>query len=265
MEYKVYYFSGTGNTYYYAYYLAKELNVEACNIYEEENYNLKGKTVILLFPNYFGRIPLGVEEFLDKIECDYSTTFYAFVSATKKNGNILEKLDSILQRKSTKVSFGSYIKSPNNNIISMWGKCTGPHQSIKLLNSGKTKILSYLSLIKDGKEEAYPKYKNMNPKKYAKLDTKEFKEKLSTFGDKFMLNGECIRCRMCELNCKRANIGFLEGILVWKDKCEGCLNCISNCPYNAIEFEGITRGKVRYKNPLVGIDEYGFYVKGEEE
>ena len=265
MEYKVYYFSGTGNTYYYAYHLAKLLNVKACSIYEEENYDLKESTIILLFPNYFGRMPLGIEEFISKIECDSSTLFYSFVSATKKNGNILEKLDDMLKEKGSRLSFGTYIKSPNNNIVSMWGKCTGLTQSIKLLNSGKSMVLSYLDLIKEGKSKAYPKYKNMSPKKYTMMDAKSYKDKLSTFGDKFMLNSECIRCRLCELNCKRANIGFLEGMLIWKDKCEGCLNCISNCPYNAIEFEGITRGKKRYKNPLVGIDEYGFYVKGEEE
>ena len=265
MEYKVYYFSGTGNTYYYAYHLAKLLNIKACNIYEETNYDLKESIVVLLFPNYFGRMPLGVEEFISKIECDSSTTFYAFVSATKKNGNILEKLDEMLKEKGSRLSYGTYIKSPNNNIISMWGKCTSLSQSIKLLNSAKDKVLSYLGLIKEGKSKAYPKYKNMNPKKYTMMGSNTFKTKLSTFGDKFMLNSECIRCRMCELNCKRGNIGFLEGMLVWMDKCEGCLNCISNCPYNAIEFEGITRGKKRYKNPLVGVDEYGFYVKGEEE
>ena len=263
MEKKIYYFSGTGNSYYYAHSLAKQLNLEEKSINEEIYFDFSSKTIILFFPNYFGRLPLSVCNFLDKIICDESTKFYVFVSTFNKNGNILERVDEILHKKGIDLSFGCYIKSPNNNITKMWLNIKSENYNTKLLLKGKDKVLSYLDLINNEENKAYEKGNN-KPKKYNILSNDEFSQRLNKFGDKFMITSECIRCRMCELNCEKKNITFIEGILIWKDQCEGCLKCIHSCPYDAIEFEGITRGKKRYKNPLAGIDEYGFYIKGEE-
>ena len=263
MEKKIYYFSGTGNSFYYAHSLAKYLNLEEKSINEETDFDFSSKTIVLCFPNYYGRLPLSVANFLDKIICDNQTKFYVFVSSYKGNGDILEKVDKILKGKNTHLSFGCFIKSPNNNIVKMWTNTKSEFFNKNLLLKGKDKILSYVDLINKEIDKPY-KVKNAKPKKYNSLSDFEFSQKLSQYGDKFMITSECIRCRMCELNCERKNIDFLEGILVWKDRCEGCLKCINTCPYDAIEFEGITRGKRRYKNPLVSIDEYGFYIKDEE-
>lgn len=264
MEKKIYYFSGTGNSYYYAHSLAKHFNTNEISINEESDFDLKSKSVILCFPNYFGKMPISVYEFLNKISLDNFTKFYVFVSASSNNGNILAEVDTLLKEKSSHLAYGAYIKSPDNNVTKLWYRSKADIICKSILNRGKDLVLSYASLIENEQDMPYKKGNN-KPLKYGKLTYKEFNEKLNAFGDKFMVTSECIRCRMCELNCDKKNIDFLEGVLVWKDKCEGCLKCINSCPYDAIEFEGITRGKRRYKNPIVSIDEYGFFLEDEEE
>ena len=123
------------------------------------------------------------------------------------------------------------------------------------------KVLSYLSsyaISSLGKERCLNavifddvntikiKYKK---NKYTKISYKKYEEEIAKLGDHFMINSECIRCRMCQMDCVRENIDLIDGIITFKDKCEGCLACINNCPYGAIEYEDITRGRRRYKNP----------------
>ena len=60
--------------------------------------------------------------------------------------------------------------------------------------------------------------------------------KISFF--KIQINNNCIKCGLCEINCKANCIDVKEGI-VDNERCVRCFNCIDNCKKFAINFSYI--------------------------
>lgn len=256
----IYYYSGTGNSFYLASKFSKLFNIEAKNINECEKFEYDLDKVGLFIPSLFGRINEQVINFLNKLSFN-NTYIYVIVSA--KDGKCLKMIDEILEKKNTKISYGKYIDCPNNDIIRMFSKTLKDYKSKKLLDKAVKELDNIYDDIKNNKVIDYKENNKLS--KYKKLNNKEFYDKIRNFGDYFMVNDNCIRCGICEINCESKNITLQEGFPMWKDHCDGCLRCINMCPHNAIEFEGNTKDKRRYKNPYVDLDEYGIYLKDEVE
>lgn len=264
MNSKIYYFSSSGNSFYLAHILREKLEceeeIDIKDTKEFNEINLKGKTVGLIFPIMYGRIPLSVEEFLNKIVLDDNTYFYVIVLSTKKCESVFKEIDDALINKHSYLALSLNVISPSNYIFGLWDRACTYKKSIKILEHAKKEVLALSDKILNKEVIKYNSSYKLHHK-YQKLSIEEFKEKVNNYGDKFFLNSNCIHCGICIKNCPNDNIVLIEGIPVWKNNCEGCMRCINNCEFEAIEFDAYTSGKRRYGNPYVDEDEFGFYIK----
>ena len=254
----IYYYSGTGNSFYLASKLANKLNIEAKSINECDKFDYEDDCFGLFIPSLYGRLNKSVIDFLRKLS--FNNT-YIYVIITAKDGKCLKMINDIIKDSNGKINYAKYIECPENDIISFFKKTKKDDKNKKILDKALKEVLDIYDDIKNKRNNDYKD--NNVLKKYKKLSDKEFYERIANYGDYFMFNDNCIRCKICELTCESQNITLAEGFPMWKNHCDGCLRCINMCPYNAIEFEGYTSGKRRYKNPYVDIDEFGIYLKEE--
>ena len=251
--YKIRYFSATNNSKYYAYSLYEEMKKEIDDVsYEFIDINgeeFKDDVLILFFPILFQRMPISLNTFISNSKFE-NTLIYVYAGSFDKLGMALIDLKNALKEKDATLASFKMIKVPNNNIIKLWGKATGEFSASIILDKGRNEVLKDIEKIKNKEKDDVNKIKiKYRKNKYTKISYKKYEEEIAKLGDHFMINSECIRCRMCQMDCVRENIDLIDGIITFKDKCEGCLACINNCPYGAIEYEDITRGRRRYKNP----------------
>ena len=256
--YKIRYFSATNNSKYYAYSMYQKMKDDN----EEVSYSfidINGEefsddVLILFFPIIYQRLPLIISTFIENSKFD-NTSIYLYGTSFDKLSMALSDALTLLKDKDAKVLNFKILKAPNNNIIKLWAKASSEKSANRILDKSRDEVLKDIEKIKNKEKVDLNtlkcKYKN---NRYTKVSYKKYEEELAKIGDGFMLNADCVRCRMCQMDCMRDNIDFIDGLIVFKDKCEGCMACINNCPYEAIEFEQITRGRDRYKNPKV-IDE----------
>ncbi len=65
-------------------------------------------------------------------------------------------------------------------------------------------------------------------------------------GRSFQIHENCIGCGLCEKNCPKHNIKYIDK--KYMERCILCTRCIHNCPVNAISYKGkhIEQYKVHY-------------------
>lgn len=71
----------------------------------------------------------------------------------------------------------------------------------------------------------------------------------------FVDNEACTQCMLCVDDCPTGNIRYEDGEFVWGEKCICCLRCYNLCPIDAIQYKKATldRDKFqRYKGPISG-------------
>lgn len=65
----------------------------------------------------------------------------------------------------------------------------------------------------------------------------------------FRATESCISCGLCERICPTGTITLEKGRPVWTDSCVQCVACIHRCPVRAIEYGKETQKKGRYRHP----------------
>lgn len=63
-----------------------------------------------------------------------------------------------------------------------------------------------------------------------------FRMMAKSMGKSFAIDDSCISCGMCQKQCPKKNISYVEK--TYGSKCMLCTRCIHNCPVNAISYKG---------------------------
>ncbi|MGL6168014.1 MAG: EFR1 family ferrodoxin, partial [Fusobacteriaceae bacterium] len=112
---KIYYFTGTGNSYHVAQKIASDLKMELINIaeiIENENIDFLGDTLGIVFPVYAMGIPEMVGKFLTKIKIGGNPYIFAIATCGGSGYGIpFILLDSLLKDKKVglKLDYSSYL------------------------------------------------------------------------------------------------------------------------------------------------------------
>lgn len=252
----IYYFTGTGNSYY----IAKSIcnNMEKCEHMSIESaikhdvdiseFNKVG----IVFPLYCGGLPEIVLKFLDKIVFS-EVKPYIFAICTrggKSNGDCMRQLDCKLKDKGFRLKYNAYVNMPDNYIRMF--KMKDDLDNKTQIDNSMNRVKEICNDINNFKEN---KYKNSIIGVISKPIYKIFIKNVGKQDKDFFADSKCISCGMCEKICPVGNIKLKDGKPSWNHNCQDCMACIQYCPVSSIQIGKKTINKLRYKNP---------YVKAEE-
>jgi ferredoxin len=263
----IFYFSGTGNSFYIAKriserldgelipitsYLKRDktnLNQETTNLNQEitnlnqETIKSKSKTeeieskadiIGIVYPVHCLRAPRKIVEFVSRLKRKKESYLFILVSCSSIEGNALQDIDEIIG-----ADIGFIIFMPDN-----FSRNKKDKQNIEsIMNASEEAIEEAVKFIKKRKKIKIPRragffdflgYVTMN---YIRLNGR-FKT----------VNKRCNLCRKCIDNCTLKNIKERDKKIRFEKDCSLCFSCINSCPEKAISF-GLLKIKDSYKHP----------------
>lgn len=255
MSTTLYYFSGTGNSYY----VAKEVQkrMEDCELIPITDYlgqkavEVTSQKIGFIFPLYFQGMPKVVSEFIQKIKIKNKSYIFAVVTrgSGAYQGGALGHLRKALKTKNQKLSAGFYISMPENYIPLL--EVQTEEKQEKLFQNAEKKIQSISALINSNSIKTETEIIGfIRPLVY-----NPFIKNLNTIDTKFYVSERCNGCGLCKEVCHFENIQMQEGKPNWQKNCQCCLACMHYCPAQAIELEK-SQNKKRYHHPSVSASEY---------
>jgi len=250
----IFYFSGTGNSYYAACELSKGTKEEIVDIAlamknKEFDYRLRpGEKAGFVFPVYFYGIPTIVAEFIDALSLKLNENTYLYAVMTC--GGSIAGADQLLRTHILKngYSLSACFDLPMvDNYVLMYELSSPSVQKIKLEKADQNLLKIEKKIISEEKE-------GYTSTVFGKITTQLIYPlyKAGRKTAKFNVDDHCTSCGLCEMNCPEKAIVLEEGKPVWvKEKCVQCLACINACPVEAIQYGKSTKKRRRYVNPIM--------------
>ncbi|MGV8907238.1 MAG: EFR1 family ferrodoxin [Acetobacterium sp.] len=259
----IFYFSGTGNSYYAAKQIGNEITDELIDISKamaEEQFTYSvasNERVGFVFPVYFYGIPLIVADFISKLKLEGNMNPYMYGVITC--GSTIEGADRILTTMLTKQTYtlnAIFALKMSENYVMMYEMPTKVEIKSDLILTD-IKIINILRSIKSCKNN------EASSKIVARLFTK-IAYPIYQHGRKtrrFYVNSDCTSCGKCAKICPVKAIEMRDGKPVWiKSQCLHCTGCINRCPTEAIQYGDKTKSRRRFENPIfrdLWIETYG--------
>lgn len=285
MSIKVYYFSGTGNSYIVGKTIARRLNAELLSIpkaMKNEKIEIDAESIGIVFPSYIAPllgVPLIVERFIKRINNIASIRIftictcggYECVNALPS----LRKLKQIIESCGGILSDEYSVRLPMNNLDYDHIPIPIVRDSGVIINKSKNKIDQICERIISNKGTKYelakrlfylvmlPLYKMMQKsiiddlREKAKVpigSTLQYFELVPLTDQSITVDNKCTACGTCTRICPVNNIKIVNKRPEFKNKCEMCFACDEWCPSNAIHHWSRKEG-VKYHHPEVKLKE----------
>jgi ferredoxin len=265
----LFYFSGTGNSLYVARALSSKVDAEyidIATIAAENNFIVSQSTIGIIFPVYYGRIPLIVGRFLQKLR--FSTETYIFAVATYGGGTgeCKEMIEQLLAHGNKRLNAFFGIHMVQNAFRKPWEKAEAINSRalsaideieswIRMQREGAPLRISLSIALMHNIHIAFMKLYKKKLSVLSKLPPNEEFDKLINHSDaSFSVLDVCNGCKICERVCPVGNITLRGNKPTWHGKCENCLACYNWCPKNAIK-TGIVQDNYYYYNRHISVND----------
>lgn len=241
----LYVFSGTGNSLAVANQLAENLkNTEIIPIKKSTLHKPVEDTVKkvgFVFPIYYGQLPRLVYEFIDTMNLNKDTYYFAIATYGGIGTGAISVLTDFLKRKKIKLAYGNAVKVVRNYILIY----NPPSENEKAFKKADEKIKI---IANDVKSDLV-----FNPRRF-RLKANTLYKNIEKLDEGFISDHLCISCGKCAAVCPVANIVIDQGKPSWQHECERCMACISWCPTGAIQYGHKTLKRNPYHHPKVTLE-----------
>ena len=269
MKSSVYYFSATGNSLY----VAKELSaaVGADLIPVASAHNSGGTAVFagsigIVFPVYYNRIPVIIEEFLMKAAFSSEQYIYFLCTYGGAPGDSLKQVSSILSGRGIGLSAAFGVHMPQNAFSKPWedaGRISSKavkkiaRIAVRISNRKKGMLPSDRILTAVfrpmGKIVDAPTKKALAGISGLPADT-DLKMLIYNADKGYSVSDICSGCGICARVCPVDNIEMVNERPSWLNHCENCTACYNWCPSGAVRSEIVHRG-FHYRHPEISLGE----------
>lgn len=249
MENVIYYFSGTGNSMRAAEKIALKLhntNIISMRSKISEVSALDAEIVGLIFPVYHWTIPKTAIHFIQELEINPNAYVFAVSMPSFINGQCMQDLSDILNRKGIKLSYSKAVYSVAN-YAAMYPPIPNPKKRVPKTEKLLDKIAEDITC------KTINKYNEPNfiEKLLFPILMPEHIEHLHELDRYFHTTEACISCGICSRVCPCSNIEMVNNKPVFKHKCNQCMACISYCPKEALNYKHSTQKRKKYHNPYI--------------
>lgn len=244
------YFSATGNSRFVAKTLAKLLDDEAVDLMKRMHNGdtsplASDKPFVLCAPVYVDGLPLPIYRHLKDTPLQGSRKAYAVVTMGSYAGVAGRQARELFSSKQMEFEGCAEVVMPRNYLVGFAPdeKLEAIEEKIKAAPEAVSQIADVISREApyEGRHISEVEYRLVLPFIY-------LWEKVAYPTKKFVANGTCISCGMCERVCPVSAIRMEDGAPVWvKRHCMHCMACIQNCPVRAIEYGKALQRKQRYR------------------
>ena len=245
MKITIFYFSGTGSTWYVANSLAKALNDRGANAdavtIESKSMDVKeliaqSDKIVIGFPIYCSAAPRNMLQFINDLPPVDKKPISVFTTVALYSGDGTIHYKKVLEEKGYTFETGmEFVMHSNSDIPGMGGIFkTGDAEKIAKRNqradikSGKMADFIIQSMHK--KEGGGPLGRLTGV-----IQRKFYDTAINMINDKLMVaHDKCIKCMRCVKMCPTENIKFEDGKIVIGSSCMACVRCYHFCPTGAI-------------------------------
>ena len=248
----IFYFSGTGNSFWAAKTIAKELGgAEIVSMGKHGQYTVteQYETIGFIYPNYYWGLPKKVIEFIENLNFNGNKKAYFYSIATYGGdaGNTIYQLYELLEKKhNIKLNNGQKIRMFSNYVV-LYDMKENVDEITKKSNADLVPLIESIKHRKNNKVSGLTKV-------LAPVNS-WFIHKVSAMDKEYNVNDRCTGCGICKEVCPVGNIAMQNSKPVFNHTCEQCVACIQFCPKKAINFKNQTQNRRRYTNPGVNYKE----------
>ena len=259
---KLFFFSGTGNTWWIAKQLAMMLGdcgFEASAVSIESlspelaDRDIKEADIVGFgYPIYGSDLPLPMKNFIAKLTAVDAKPAIVFCSQWLWSGDGARVALEFLEPKGFDIRWAEHFLMPNNVSMFRWLPYTNNDRLIAWKLSGASKRgRRFVKLIEAGRgfRRGYNKVSEL----VGRVQRIPFRNALPKYQDCLQVDREgCTRCGYCVRLCPVNNFESIEdGTVITRKACILCLRCYNFCPVSAVKYKGKLhpRGKVPYRGP----------------
>lgn len=247
---KVYYFSGTGNTFWSARFIAQGLGASLYpidSLAKDESSLVSADAVVFLAPAYAYGLPRMVRRVIEKaaLQTDYAAGLVTFGSSP---GGALAEFAALFRRKGVSRFYVRGIGAVEN-YIPIFGAPRAHHISRRLARH-KTETKAALEAILERTKNDicgfYP---------FSRFIRALFDKGLPHFSSAYNVRKECNGCGICAKLCPADAIRIENARPVFSSLCEHCQACMNWCPRKSITYLRLRAGTRRYQHPEVSLED----------
>jgi ferredoxin len=205
----------------------------------------------LVFPVYLHEAPRLVLEFIRRSSFGHA---YVFAAATNNGeaGSCMRGGDSALRAAGSRLAAGFGILMPGNSVI-IADLTNPPEVRARRLADSEAAVadIAARALAREENRD----FRREGAVSLAKSRLFKAATRIYRLPSRFRSSEACSGCGACVRVCPRANVALERGRPAWGGDCEMCLACYHACPARAVDIEGCTRDRLRYRHPGVSLED----------
>lgn len=265
----IYYFSGTGNSLFMARRIAEKTGailIPIAGCMDEPEIDPAAHRVGIVFPCYYGDLPLIVRDFASKLKNIESKYIFAVCNYGGSSGESFNSLRRILHSLGGELSATYGIHMPQNAFFKPWENYpriyTNCEKKLEVVarNTQVCKKGAFFTvwLARPFFKLLHACIKSLYLKSFARLSQASPDLPLDTLmrmtDSSYRAGEKCNGCGICAHVCPVHNIEMVNEKPEWQHRCEACLACYNFCPQKAIA-GGVVHAGYYYRHPGVKVSE----------
>lgn len=265
MKIKLLYFSGTGNSLKVARDLASEFgeaDVISIPAAIKVGVDLSADKLGIIFPVYMWGMPLIVKRFIEQLELNSDTYYFAVATYGGSPGGTLKQAEKAFNARGGELSSGFKVKMPGN--YTPMYEAIALEKQESFFTDEQEKIKDIAEAVTEERKSYIETGNIIMNTLFSGVLYNMMSPNIPKMAKDFWVDENCDGCDICVKVCPVDNVELVDGKPVWGDKCEQCLACLHWCPPKAIQLGKKTPGRKRYHNPDVRVEDF-YYKKAKVE